>query len=144
MKKEEVYLTYLMLVPEKGMKGVVENPNDLVNIQKNVDYHFLKSVLAIKRGEKLSILGTEEKFRVVGNLESAFKFLNKGLYLVYPSETVGIRIDDTDKGIEIIYNYLKDGKDAVTKSIDDFYFDGMDYYTKLCRQNGMLLRKKQF
>ena len=99
MKKDEIYMTYLLLSPTKGMSGLVDNN------------------------------------------ESPIKFIKKGLSLVYPSENVGIRLDNTDKGSEIIYNYLKQGSEEIVRSIDEFYINGIVYYHRNERIKQRELRK---
>lgn len=139
---EEIYLTYLLLAPTKGMDGVVENNEELLNISNNIDIHYLMNVIVSKKGNKLTVLGTNEDFNIVYNNESPIKFIKKGLNLIYPSENISIRLDNIDKGTEIICNYLKDGKDEIVRSIDKFYVDGMVYYHRNKRNEERLLRKK--
>lgn len=139
---EEVYLTYLLLAPTKGMDGVVENNEELLNISNNIDFHYLMNVIVSKKGNKLTVLGTNEDFNIVYNNESPIKFIKKGLNLIYPSENISIRLDNVDKGTEIICNYLKDGEDEIVRSIDKFYVDGMVYYYRAKRNEEKLLRKK--
>ncbi len=139
---EEVYLTYLLLAPTKGMDGVVENNEELLNISNNIDFHYLMNVIVSKKGNKLTVLGTNEDFNIVYNNESPIKFIKKGLNLIYPSENISIRLDNVDKGTEIICNYLKDGEDEIVRSIDKFYVDGMVYYYREKRNEEKLLRKK--
>ena len=128
MKKDEIYMTYLLLSPTKGMSGLVDNNESLLDISNNIDSNYLMSVIALKKGNKLKVLGTDEDFNIVYNNESPIKFIKKGLSLVYPSENVGIRLDNTDKGSEIIYNYLKYGSEEIVRSIDEFYINGIVYY----------------
>ena len=142
MDKEEVYLTYLLLSPTKGMTGVVENYEALLDISSNIDTNYLMSVLVSKKGNKFTVLGTDEDFNIVYNNESPIKFIKKGLNLSYPSENISIRLDNVDKGTEIICNYLKDGSDEIVRSIDKFYVDGMVYYYRNKRNEERLLRKK--
>lgn len=139
---EEIYLTYLLLAPTKGMDGVVENNEELLNISNNIDIHYLMNVIVSKKGNKLTVLGTNEDFNIVYNNESPIKFIKKGLNLIYPSENISIRLDNVDKGTEIICNYLKDGSDEIVRSIDKFYVDGMVYYYREKRNEERLLRKK--
>ena len=141
MDKEEVYLTYLLLSPTKGMTGVVENYEALLDISSNIDTNYLMSVLVSKKGNKFTVLGTDEDFNIVYNNESPIKFIKKGLSLVYPSENVGIRLDNTDKGSEIIYNYLKQGSEEIVRSIDEFYINGIVYYHRNERIKQRELRK---
>lgn len=139
---EEVYLTYLLLAPTKGMDGVVENNEELLNISNNIDFHYLMNVIVSKKGNKLTLLGTNEDFNIVYNNESPIKFIKKGLNLIYPSENISIRLDNIDKGTEIICNYLKDGNDEIVRSIDKFYVDGMVYYYRGKRNEEKLLSNK--
>ena len=125
---EEIYLTYLLLAPTKGMDGVVENNEELLDISSNIDTNYLMNVIVSKKGNKFTVLGTDEDFNIVYNNESPIKFIKKGLNLIYPSENISIRLDNVDKGTEIICNYLKDGSDEIVRSIDKFYVDGMVYY----------------
>ena len=142
MDKEEVYLTYLLLSPTKGITGVVENYEALLDISSNIDTNYLMSVLVSKKGNKFTVLGTDEDFNIVYNNESPIKFIKKGLNLVYPSERVGIRLDNTDKGVEIIGNYLKRGEEEIVSSIDEFYINGMIYYCRNKRSEEREMRKK--
>ena len=80
-------------------------------------------------------------FNIVYNNESPIKFIKKGLSLVYPSENVGIRLDNTDKGSEIIYNYLKQGSEEIVRSIDEFYINAIVYYHRNERIKQRELRK---
>ena len=121
MKKDEIYMTYLLLSPTKGMSGLVDNNESLLDISNNIDSNYLMSVIVLKKSNKLKVLGTDEDFNIVYNNESPIKFIKKGLNLVYPSERVGIRLDNTDKGVEIIGNYLKRGEEEIVSSIDEFY-----------------------
>lgn len=139
MRKDEVYLTYLLLSPTKGMDGIVDNKEGLFQFE-NIDSNYLMSIIVLKRGNKLFVLGTDEIFDVVYNHETPIKFIRNGLNVIYPSDKVGIRLDNTDKGTEIICNYLKIGKTEITKSIDKFYFDGMAYYSKNKREKEKTLR----
>ena len=141
MKKDEIYMTYLLLSPTKGMSGLVDNNESLLDISNNIDSNYLMSVIALKKGNKLKVLGTDEDFNIVYNNESPIKFIKKGLSLVYPSENVGIRLDNTDKGSEIIYNYLKYGSEEIVKSIDEFYINGIVYYHRNERIKQRELRK---
>lgn len=139
---EEIYLTYLLLAPTKGMDGVVENNEALLDISSNIDTNYLMNVIVSKKGNKFTVLGTDEDFNIVYNNESPIKFIKKGLNLIYPSENISIRLDNVDKGTEIICNYLKDGSDEIVRSIDKFYVDGMVYYYRNKRNEERLLRKK--
>lgn len=141
MKKDEIYMTYLLLSPTKGMSGLVDNNESLLDISNNIDSNYLMSVIALKKGNKLKVLGTDEDFNIVYNNESPIKFIKKGLSLVYPSENVGIRLDNTNKGSEIIYNYLKYGSEEIVKSIDEFYINGIVYYHRNERIKQRELRK---
>lgn len=141
MKKDEIYMTYLLLSPTKGMNGLVDNNESLLDISNNIDSNYLMSVIALKKGNKLKVLGTDEDFNIVYNNESPIKFIKKGLSLVYPSENVGIRLDNTDKGSEIIYNYLKYGSEEIVRSIDEFYINGIVYYHRNERIKQRELRK---
>lgn len=141
MKKEEVYMTYLLLSPIKGMSGLVDNNESLLDISNNIDSNYLMSVIVLKKGDKLKVLGTDEDFNIVYNNESPIKFIKKGLSLVYPSENVGIRLDNTDKGSEIICNYLKYGSEEIVRSIDEFYINGIVYYHRNERIKQRELRK---
>ncbi len=141
MKKDEIYMTYLLLSPTKGMSGLVDNNESLLDISNNIDSNYLMSVIALKKGNKLKVLGTDEDFNIVYNNESPIKFIKKGLSLVYPSENVGIRLDNTDKGSEIIYNYLKYGSEEIVRSIDEFYINGIVYYHRNERIKQRELRK---
>lgn len=141
MKKDEIYMTYLLLSPTKGMSGLVDNNESLLDISNNIDSNYLMSVIALKKGNKLKVLGTDEDFNIVYNDESPIKFIKKGLSLVYPSENVGIRLDNTDKGSEIIYNYLKYGSEEIVRSIDEFYINGIVYYHRNERIKQRELRK---
>lgn len=141
MKKDEIYMTYLLLSPIKGMSGLVDNNESLLDISNNIDSNYLMSVIALKKGNKLKVLGTDEDFNIVYNNESPIKFIKKGLSLVYPSENVGIRLDNTDKGSEIIYNYLKYGSEEIVRSIDEFYINGIVYYHRNERIKQRELRK---
>lgn len=107
MNKDEVYMTYLLLSPTKGMSGLVDNNESLLDISNNIDSNYLMSVIVLKKGDKLKVLGTDEDFNIVYNNESPIKFIKKGLSLVYPSENVGIRLDNTNKGSEIIYIWFR-------------------------------------
>lgn len=141
MKKDEIYMTYLLLSLTKGMSGLVDNNESLLDISNNIDSNYLMSVIALKNGNKLKVLGTDEDFNIVYNNESPIKFIKKGLSLVYPSENVGIRLDNTDKGSEIIYNYLKYGSEEIVRSIDEFYINGIVYYHRNERIKQRELRK---
>ncbi len=141
MKKDEIYMTYLLLSPTKGMNGLVDNNESLLDISNNIDSNYLMSVIVLKKGNKLKVLGTDEDFNIVYNNESPIKFIKKGLSLVYPSENVGIRLDNTDKGSEIIYNYLKYGSEEIVRSIDEFYINGIVYYHRNERIKQRELRK---
>lgn len=141
MKNDEIYMTYLLLSPTKGMSGLVDNNESLLDISNNIDSNYLMSVIALKKGNKLKVLGTDEDFNIVYNNESPIKFIKKGLSLVYPSENVGIRLDNTDKGSEIIYNYLKYGSEEIVRSIDEFYINGIVYYHRNERIKQRELRK---
>lgn len=141
MNKDEIYMTYLLLSPTKGMSGLVDNNESLLDISNNIDSNYLMSVIALKKGNKLKVLGTDEDFNIVYNNESPIKFIKKGLSLVYPSENVGIRLDNTDKGSEIIYNYLKYGSEEIVRSIDEFYINGIVYYHRNERIKQRELRK---
>lgn len=141
MKKDEIYMTYLLLSPTKGMSGLVDNNESLLDISNNIDSNYLMSVIALKKGNRLKVLGTDEDFNIVYNNESPIKFIKKGLSLVYPSENVGIRLDNTDKGSEIIYNYLKYGSEEIVRSIDEFYINGIVYYHRNERIKQRELRK---
>lgn len=141
MKKDEIYMTYLLLSPTKGMSGLVDNNESLLDISNNIDSNYLMSVIALKKGNRLKVLGTDEDFNIVYNNESPIKFIKKGLSLVYPSENVGIRLDNTNKGSEIIYNYLKYGSEEIVKSIDEFYINGIVYYHRNERIKQRELRK---
>lgn len=141
MKKDEIYMTYLLLSPTKGMSGLVDKNESLLDISNNIDSNYLMSVIALKKGNKLKVLGTDEDFNIVYNNESPIKFIKKGLSLVYPSENVGIRLDNTNKGSEIIYNYLKYGSEEIVKSIDEFYINGIVYYHRNERIKQRELRK---
>ena len=141
MKKDEIYMTYLLLSPTKGMSGLVDNNESLLDISNNIDSNYLMSVIVLKKGNKLKVLGTDEDFNIVYNNESPIKFIKKGLSLVYPSENVGIRLDNTDKGSEIIYNYLKYGSEEIVMSIDEFYINGIVYYHRNERIKQRELRK---
>lgn len=141
MKKDEIYMTYLLLSPTKGMSELVDNNESLLDISNNIDSNYLMSVIALKKGNKLKVLGTDEDFNIVYNNESPIKFIKKGLSLVYPSENVGIRLDNTDKGSEIIYNYLKYGSEEIVRSIDEFYINGIVYYHRNERIKQRELRK---
>lgn len=141
MNKDEVYMTYLLLSLTKGMSGLVDNNESLLDISNNIDSNYLMSVIVLKNGNKLKVLGTDEDFNIVYNNESPIKFIKKGLSLVYPSENVGIRLDNTDKGSEIIYNYLKYGSEEIVRSIDEFYINGIVYYHKNERIKQRELRK---
>lgn len=127
LKKDEIYMTYPLLSSTKGMSGLVDNNESLLDISNNIDSNYLMSVIVLKKGNKLKVLGTDEDFNIVYNNESPIKFIKKGLSLVYPSENVGIRLDNTDKGSEIIYNYLKYGSEEIVRSIDEFYINGIVY-----------------
>lgn len=141
MKKDEIYMTYLLLSPTKGMSGLVDNNESLLDISNNIDSNYLMSVIVLKKGNKLKVLGTDEDFNIVYNNESPIKFIKKGLSLVYPSENVGIRLDNTDKGSEIIYNYLKYSSEEIVRSIDEFYINGIVYYHRNERIKQRELRK---
>lgn len=141
MKKDEIYMTYLLLSPTKGMSRLVDNNESLLDISNNIDSNYLMSVIVLKKGNKLKVLGTDEDFNIVYNNESPIKFIKKGLSLVYPSENVGIRLDNTDKGSEIIYNYLKQGSEEIVRSIDEFYINGIVYYHRNERIKQRELRK---
>lgn len=141
MSKEEIYMTYLLLSPIKGMKGLVDNNESLLDISSNIDTNYLMSVIVLKKGDKLTVLGTNEDFNVVYNNEIPIKYIKKGLSLVYPSENVGIRLDNTDKGSEIICNYLKYGSEEIVRSIDEFYVNGIVYYCRNERIKQRELRK---
>lgn len=141
MKKDEIYMTYLLLSPTKGMSGLVDNNESLLDISNNIDSNYLMSVIALKKGNRLKVLGTDEDFNIVYNNESPIKFIKKGLSLVYPSENVGIRLDNTNKGSEIIYNYLKYGSEEIVRSIDEFYINGIVYYHRNERIKQRELRK---
>lgn len=141
MKKDEIYMTYLLLSLTKGMSGLVDNNESLLDISNNIDSNYLMSVIALKKSNKLKVLGTDEDFNIVYNNESPIKFIKKGLSLVYPSENVGIRLDNTDKGSEIIYNYLKYGSEEIVRSIDEFYINGIVYYHRNERIKQRELRK---
>lgn len=141
MKKDEIYMTYLLLSPIKGMSGLVDNNESLLDISNNIDSNYLMSVIVLKKSNKLKVLGTDEDFNIVYNNESPIKFIKKGLSLVYPSENVGIRLDNTDKGSEIIYNYLKQGSEEIVRSIDEFYINGIVYYHRNERIKQRELRK---
>lgn len=141
MKKDEIYMTYLLLSPTKGMSGLVDNNESLLDISNNIDSNYLMSVIALKKGNRLKVLGTDEDFNIVYNNESPIKFIKKGLSLIYPSENVGIRLDNTDKGSEIIYNYLKYGSEEIVRSIDEFYINGIVYYHRNERIKQRELRK---
>ena len=142
MKKDEIYMTYLLLSPTKGMSGLVDNNESLLDISNNIDSNYLMSVIVLKKSNKLKVLGTDEDFNIVYNNESPIKFIKKGLNLVYPSERVGIRLDNTDKGVEIIGNYLKRGEEEIVSSIDEFYINGMIYYCRNKRSEEREMRKK--
>lgn len=142
MGTEEIYFTYLLLSPNKGMRDVVENNEELLNITDNIDSNYLMSVIVSKKGNRLSVLGTDEDFNVVYNNETPIKFIKKGLSLVYPSNDVGIRLDNIDKGTEIIGNYLKVGEDEIVKSIDNFYINSIVYYYRNKRNEERELRRK--
>lgn len=141
MKKDEIYMTYLLLSPTKGMSRLVDNNESLLDISNNIDSNYLMSVIVLKKSNKLKVLGTDEDFNIVYNNESPIKFIKKGLSLVYPSENVGIRLDNTDKGSEIIYNYLKQGSEEIVRSIDEFYINGIVYYHRNERIKQRELRK---
>ena len=141
MKNDEIYMTYLLLSPTKGMSGLVDNNESLLDISNNIDSNYLMSVIVLKKSNKLKVLGTDEDFNIVYNNESPIKFIKKGLSLVYPSENVGIRLDNTDKGNEIIYNYLKQGSEEIVRSIDEFYINGIVYYHRNERIKQRELRK---
>lgn len=128
---EEMYLTYLLLAPTKGMDGIVENNEELLSVAYHIDSHYLMSVVVSKKGNKFTVLGTNEDFNIVYNNETPIKFIKKGLNLVYPT----IRIDNIRNGSKIICDHLKNGLDEITKSIDRFYFDGMDYYNENKKEN---------
>lgn len=134
-------MTYLLLSSTKGMSGLVDNNESLLDISNNIDSNYLMSVIVLKDGNKLKVLGTDEDFNIVYNNESPIKFIKKGLSLVYPSENVGIRLDNTDKGSEIIYNYLKYGSEEIVRSIDEFYINGIVYYHRNERIKQRELRK---
>ena len=142
MGKEEIYFTYLLLSPTKGMKDVVENNEELLNITNNIDSNYLMSVIVSKKGNKFTVLGTDENFNVIYNNETPIKFIKKGLSLVYPDKSVGIRLDNTDKGTEIIGNYLKVGEDEIVNSIDNFYINSIVYYYRNKRIEERELRRK--
>lgn len=133
---EEMYLTYLLLAPTKGMDGIVENNEELLNVAYHIDSHYLMRVVVSKKGNKFTVLGTNEDFNIVYNNETPIKFIKKGLNLVYPT----IRIDNIYNGSKIICDHLKIGLDEITKSIDKFYFDGMAYYSKNKREKEKTLR----
>lgn len=141
MNKDEIYMTYLLLSLTKGMSGLVDNNESLLDISNNIDSNYLMSVIVLKKSNKLKVLGTDEDFNIVYNNESPIKFIKKGLSLVYPSENVGIRLDNTDKGSEIIYNYLKYGSEEIVRSIDEFYINGIVYYHRNERIKQRELRK---
>ena len=141
MNKDEIYMTYPLLSSTKGMSGLVDNNESLLDISNNIDSNYLMSVIVLKKGNKLKVLGTDEDFNIVYNNESPIKFIKKGLSLVYPSENVGIRLDNTDKGSEIIYNYLKYGSEEIVRSIDEFYINGIVYYHRNERIKQRELRK---
>lgn len=142
MGKEEIYFTYLLLSPTKGMKDVVENNEEILNITNNIDSNYLMSVIVSKKGNKFTVLGTDENFNVIYNNETPIKFIKKGLSLVYPDKSVGIRLDNTDKGTEIIGNYLKVGEDEIINSIDNFYINSIVYYYRNKRIEERELRRK--
>lgn len=141
LKKDEIYMTYLLLSPTKGMSGLVDNNESLLDISNNIDSNYLMSVIVLKKDNKLKVLGTDEDFNIVYNNESPIKFIKKGLSLVYSSENVGIRLDNTDKGSEIIYNYLKCGSEQIVRSIDEFYINGIVYHHRNERIKQRELRK---
>ncbi len=142
MGKEEIYFTYLLLSPTKGMKDVVENNEEILNITNNIDSNYLMSVIVSKKDNKFTVLGTDENFNVIYNNETPIKFIKKGLSLVYPDKSVGIRLDNTDKGTEIIGNYLKVGEDEIVNSIDNFYINSIVYYYRNKRIEERELRRK--
>ena len=104
-------------------------------------YEYEDILKIYEKSNKLKVLGTDEDFNIVYNNESPIKFIKKGLSLVYPSENVGIRLDNTDKGSEIIYNYLKQGSEEIVRSIDEFYINGIVYYHRNERIKQRELRK---
>lgn len=75
MKKDEIYMTYLLLSPTKGMSGLVDNNESLLDISNNIDSNYLMSVIVLKKSNKLKVLGTDEDFNIVYNNESPIKFI---------------------------------------------------------------------
>ena len=53
MKKDEIYMTYLLLSPTKGMSGLVDNNESLLDISNNIDSNYLMSVIVLKKSNKL-------------------------------------------------------------------------------------------
>lgn len=45
MNKDEIYMTYLLLSPTKGMSGLVDNNESLLDISNNIDSNYLMSVI---------------------------------------------------------------------------------------------------